>query len=133
MLFISRHARPPCGCGWHFVETIDGIEFLGWKAAVVRLCSNRIVIHADAERANAWRIEPYYSTIKQWSLNMARSGGMLIIWAGENVTLVLPDREKELGKVRDDQIILPVKVRTARGLEPDFIVVEPDDPRVAQG
>lgn len=142
-----RHCNPKTGCnaydtrpqacrgfycGYLRLPDLDD----RWKPSKARFLinfeerSNRIVIHADAERANAWRIEPYYSTIKQWALNMARSGGMLIIWAGENVTLVLPDREKELGKVRDDQIILPVKVRTARGLEPDFIVVEPDDPRV---
>ena len=86
----------------------------------------------DAERANAWRIEPYYSTIKQWSLNMARSGGTLAVWAGSNLTLIFPDREKDLGAVRDDQIIIPVDVRTPRGLERDFIAIEPDDPRVVK-
>jgi hypothetical protein len=121
-------------CGYLRLPDLDD----RWKPAKAKFLinfeerSNRIAIHADADRADAWRIEPYYSTIKQWAANAARSGGTVIIWAGEKVTLVLPDREKDLGPVRDDQIILPIEIRTARGIERDFIVVEPNDPRVVK-
>lgn len=144
-----RHCNPKSGCmayetrpqacrGFYcgYLRLPDLDE--RWKPSKARFLinfeerANRIVIHMDGERANAWRIEPYYSTIKQWSLNMARSGGTLAVWAGSNLTLIFPDREKDLGAVRDDQIIIPVDVRTPRGLERDFIAVEPDDPRVVK-
>jgi len=122
-------------CGYLRLPMLDE----RWKPSKARFLinfedrGNRIVIHADADRAEAWRIEPYYSTIKQWAANAARDRGTVLLWAGSKVTLVLPDREKDLGAVRDDQIILPVETRTARGIETDYIVVEPDDPRVVKG
>ena len=119
-------------CGYLRIADLDE----RWKPAKAKFLinfeerANRIAIHADAERAGAWRIEPYYSTIKQWAANAARTGGTVIVWAGDKVTLVLPDREKELGAVRDDQVIVPVQIRTPRGLETDYIAVDADDPRV---
>ena len=119
-------------CGYLRIADLDE----RWKPAKAKFLinfeerANRIAIHADAERAGAWRIEPYYSTIKQWAADAQRNGGSVMIWAGDKVTLVLPDREKELGAVRDDQVIVPVQIRTPRGLETDYIAVNADDPRV---
>jgi hypothetical protein len=127
--------RPePCrsfNCGYLRLPGLDD----RWKPAKARFLINyetaagRIAIHADLERPDAWKAEPYAATIKQWSLNAARQGSYVIVWAGRNATLVLPGRLKELGPVRDDQLIVAVDIPAPGGTIRDFIVVEPDDPR----
>jgi hypothetical protein len=108
-----------------------------WKPAKAKFLINyesgsgRIAIHADPERPDAWKVDPYIKTIQQWSLNAARAGSYVIVWAGPNATLVLPGRYKDLGPVRDDQVIVAVDVPNASSTSSlrDFIAVEPDDPR----
>ena len=43
---------------------------------------------------------------------------------------VLPNREKNLGRVRDDQFIVTAERRSAGGVDLDVLVVEKDDPRI---
>ena len=52
-----------------------------------------------------------------------------MVWAGSRATIVLPDRDKDLGDVREDQLIVPVKRQTPRGIEIDYELVEPNSPR----
>ena len=128
--------RPdPCRrfyCGYMRIKDLDE----RWKPSRSKFlvnfesAANRIAILADPARPDAWKAEPYYSTIKQWARNAAPHGGQVIVWAGPNATLVLLDRDKPLGAVRDDQFIVADDKRTARGVEADFIVVNSDDPRV---
>jgi hypothetical protein len=119
-------------CGYMRIRTLDD----RWKPSKSKFlvnfesASNRIAIHADPARADAWKSEPYYSTIKEWARNAARNSGQVIVWAGDTATLVLPDRDKILGIVRDDQFIVAEEKRTARGIEVDFVVVDANDPRV---
>ena len=132
-------SRPdPCRgfhCGYLRIAHLDE----RWKPSKAKFLINyedaarRIAIHADPDRPDAWRKEPYYSTIKGWAAAAARDGGYVMVWQGRNAWIVLPNREKNLGEVRDDQIILPVETRSVAGaIERDFIVVEPDDPRVVK-
>jgi hypothetical protein len=120
--------RPePCRgfyCGYLRLADLDD----NWKPAKAKFlinyedAANRIVIHVDEARPNAWRVEPYYTTIKQWAASARRQGGMVLVWAGTRATIVLPDRDVDLGVVREDQLIVPVEVRTARGVEVTFEV-----------
>jgi hypothetical protein len=130
--------RPdPCRsfqCGYLRLADLDE----KWKPAKAKFLinfeagANRIAIHADPERPDAWLDEPYISKIKKWALNAARQGSYVIVWAGHHARLVLTGGIQDLGSLRDDQIILPVEAHTARGFERNFIVVGPDDPRVAK-
>jgi hypothetical protein len=43
---------------------------------------------------------------------------------------VLPDKDRDLGAVRDDQLLLGSTTSSAKGTSYDVIVVEPDDPRI---
>ena len=120
--------RPdPCRsfhCGYLRIAHLDE----RWKPAKAKFLindessANRIAIHADPARPDAWRSEPFYSVIKGWARRKMAGGGTVIVWAGQHATLVLPDRDKDLGIVRDDQLIVPVERRTARGVEIDFVV-----------
>jgi hypothetical protein len=102
-----------------------------WKPAKAKFlvnfesASNRIVIHCDPARAGAWRAEPYYSTIKQWAKNAVRENGLVIVWTGSNAVAVLPDKDKDLGIVRDDDILRASMKQSANGPEYDIEVVAP--------
>ena len=120
--------RPdPCRgfyCGYLRLPDLDD----RWKPAKAKFLinyedkANRIVIHADPARPDAWKVEPYYKTIKQWAASSQRQGGIVLVWAGSRATIVLPDRDIELGDVREDQLIVPIERMTARGAEFTFEV-----------
>lgn len=130
-------SRPdPCRgfhCGYLRIGHLDE----RWKPSRAKFLINyeesakRIAIHVDPDRPDAWRKEPFISAIRGWAQSAARDGGYVIVWAGQRATIITGAKEKDLGQVRDDQVILPVEARTASGLERGFIVVEPDDPRLA--
>ncbi len=133
-IYAQRPAE--CGafyCGYRRIPTIDE----RWKPSKAKFLINyesdtqRTIIHVDPVRPDAWRGDPYYRTIKLWARNAAAEGRMVIVWTGKRATVVFPDRDKDMGEVRDDQFFLPVEVRTPMGLTYDYEVVEPDDPRVA--
>lgn len=120
--------RPaPCRafhCGYLRLAQLDE----RWKPAKAKFLINyedgakRIVIHADPARADAWRIEPYLTTIRQWARTAEREGGMVMVWAGPRVTIVTPAREFDLGEAREDQLIVPLERVTANGVERWFEV-----------
>lgn len=115
-------------CGWRRIPALDE----RWKPSQARLlvnyesAANRIVIHVDAGRPEAWRAKPFYPALRQWSRNAP-----VLVWCGAHLTIVLPDGERDLGEVRDDQYIIPVERQTPQGMRLDFDIVEADDPRAA--
>lgn len=123
--------RPaPCRgfhCGYLRLPQIDD----RWKPSKAKFLINyeaeagRIVIHADPARPDAWRQDPYFKTIRLWAAASRKEGSFVLVWAGSNATIVLPDREITLGQVREDQLIVPVERRTARGIEVTFEVRDP--------
>lgn len=120
-------------CGWRRIAHLDD----RWKPSKSKFLINyeehskRIVIHADPVRADAWRVEPFLTTLRSWARRAATERGLVIVWVGTRATIVMPDREIELGHVRDDQFIIPVERKGPTGPIIDYIACEPDDPRVA--
>lgn len=128
--------RPePCRdfhCGYRRIAQLDE----RWKPSACKIlvnyevAHNRIAIHVDADRPDAWKTEPFYSTIKAWSRTAEGQGGTVVVWTGSRVTVVTPLLERDLGTARDDQFILPVLRHTTQGTLRDFELVEADDPRL---
>jgi hypothetical protein len=56
---------------------------------------------------------------------------MVIVWTGSHAVAVLPDKDRDLGTVRDDQVMLASTTPSAKGPSYDVIVVEPGDPRLS--
>lgn len=127
-IYESRPA--PCRgfhCGYLRLPQIDD----RWKPSKAKFLINyeaqagRIVIHADPARPDAWRSDPYFKTIRLWAAASRKEGSFVLVWAGANATIVLPDREINLGQVREEQLIVPVERQTARGIEVTFEVRDP--------
>jgi hypothetical protein len=104
-----------------------------WKPANCRMVlgyeqhANRIVVHVDASRADAWKKEPFYAQIKTWAKGAARIGGQVVVWQGLDAIVVLPDRDVNLGRVKGTQVIL-MSARPGGGL--DVTLVDQGDPRL---
>lgn len=117
-------------CGYRRIPTLDE----RWKPSKAKLLinfesdKNRVVIHVDPTRPDAWRMAPFYATIKQWAARALAESGMVIVWTGPRMTIVFPDRDKDMGEVRDDQFIVPAEL-PGGGI--DYDIAEADDPRVA--
>ncbi len=113
-------------CGYRRVPQLDE----RWKPAKAKFlvnyetANNRIVIHVDPARPGAWRAEPYYAAIKDWARNAVRSNGMVLVWTGDEVTAVLPDRDKDLGRVRDDQLLIASSRQAPGGIVHDVTVAD---------
>jgi len=118
------HAKPGKGCGIHlarpfvcrgaFCEWMIA-KGLGeeWKperakfALFVRNNGARITAHVDPGAPNAWKREPYYTNFKRWAAEGAlkKPIHLVDVMIGERLTVVLPDREVELGVLRADESV----------------------------
>ena len=109
-----------------------------WKPSKSRMVldyeadANRIVVHVDKDRSDSWRREPYVSEIKRWAIASAQHAGQVVVWQGLDAVVVLPDGEKNIGRVKDDQIIIIAEKMGLAGPVYDVIVMEKDDPRLQQ-
>jgi hypothetical protein len=56
----------------------------------------RIVAHVDTQRPDAWKREPFYSTLKQWAKDGAAKGAQVVVTIGPCRIAVLPDRDVEM-------------------------------------
>ena len=121
-------------CGWMIDATVP--EHWAPKQSrmvlAYNLKQNQIMIHVDADRAGIWHTLPYVDDLHVWAKHAASQGRMLLLRAGREVWALLPDRPKNLGEVRDDQVALGVSEKTPRGTRYDVIVVEAGDPRIAK-
>jgi hypothetical protein len=119
-------------CGYLRIPHLDE----RWKPSKAKFVVNyeaekkRVVIHVDPDRPNAWREAPYHAEIRRWAFAAAREKGLCIVWTGDHAVAVLPNRDKDLGTVRGDQILVTTERRTPGGIVYDCLVLEPDDPRL---
>jgi hypothetical protein len=111
-----------------------------WKPSKSKLLvsfeadKDRVVIHVDPARPDAWRKEPFYSQIRRWGVLAPKEQQQVIVWEGRKAIAVLPNREKDLGEVRVDQLIISTARRgpSRSILDVDAIVVDEDDPRAIE-
>jgi hypothetical protein len=59
--------------------------------------AQKLVVHVDQGSPLAWKKEPHYSDIKRWASEFLERGGMVNIYVGGRVVVVLPDRDVDLG------------------------------------
>jgi hypothetical protein len=93
------YAERPAGCRTfncrYLLDPALGEE---WKPSVSKLVivpgGDRVLVHVDHEHPEAWRREPYYSIIKQWSRHTA--GLPVFLRIGRRLIAVYPSREVEM-------------------------------------
>lgn len=136
-----RHTLPRRGCGIHatrpyicrgaycewMICTGLGPEWKPERAKFALFKTNggrRLTAHVDPGYPSAWRRSPYYENFKQWALEAARQTPdmhVVDVMIREHSTVILPDRDVELGVVAADERVVLTKKITATG---EFIEVE---------
>jgi hypothetical protein len=128
--------RPAVCAAFYCQYRIDAAVPETWKPSVCSMVlhynidENRLDIHLDPSRPDAWRTAPYYGQAKAWAQAMLSTGGLLVIWDGANATAVLPDREVDLGPYRADHVWITTRTPSPQGVRYDVQSLHKDDPRL---
>jgi len=95
-------------CEWMHTSSL-GPEWKPERAkfALVTGEGGHLTAFVDPGSATAWRKAPYFETFKRWSLEAARARPprIVTIRVGSRVTIVLPDREIDVGHVGPDESV----------------------------
>jgi Fe-S-cluster containining protein len=118
-------------CGW-LTDPKLGDEWKPSRSKIIIVPEsdgNRIAAHVHPSRPDAWRKEPFYSTLKDWAIAAAPHRGQVAAVIGRRTLMILPDRDVDLGDVRDDELIVTSERRTPFGIELDAFKMKRNDSR----
>ncbi len=103
-----HETRPPeCRhyhCGW----LIDGSLGAEWQPETAHIIitydldGRRLNANADPLHPDAWRLEPYYSQLKNWAADSLARGGQVWGHVGRHSYVFLPDGAVDMGVMGDD-------------------------------
>ena len=82
------------------------------------------MISVDASRPDAWKKEPYFSMIRQWSKEAPR----VLVLVGTRAIAVYPESIEELGIVDDRHGLAVVQEATASGTRLRTVLMARDAP-----
>jgi hypothetical protein len=118
------HCRPGNGCGIHATRPFVcrgaycewmickglGPEWKPERSKFVLFKKNdgrRLTAHVDPGYPSAWRASPYYENFKIWAAEAVRQDPMHLVdvMVGERLTVVLPDRDVEVGLLAPDELV----------------------------
>jgi hypothetical protein len=97
-------------CGWRLDPNIDSL----WKPDIagflltISLRYGAMLVMVDPARPLAWKVQPYYGRLKEWSGRAFNEGKRIVaVVAGGEATVLLPDRDVPIGVLGpDDEIVL---------------------------
>jgi hypothetical protein len=119
-------------CGWMMDANVPEhwAPKLSRMVLAYKIDQNQIMLHVDGDRADAWTRPPYIDDLRAWAGYAAEHGRVFLVRTVREVWALLPQGPKNLGPVRDEQVVLGARHATPTGPRHDVIVVEPDDPRL---
>jgi hypothetical protein len=88
-------------CGYLTLASI-GEEWKPSRSKIILvqdMGGNRVTAHVDPKRPDAWKKEPFYSTLKNWSKAALPHGGQVLVCVGHRTYRIFPDRDEDLGIV----------------------------------
>jgi hypothetical protein len=150
-----KHCRIGVGCGIYAERPEECVTFNcgylvlphltpEWKPAVSHLIissgvsKDRLSIHVDPSRPDAWRKQPYYGVIKQWAAQALSKRQQVVVMIDKRSIVILPDRDIDFGVVASDEMIVMGETPTLQGMAYEPFVVKRDsglgrDVDMAQG
>ena len=120
-------------CGW-LVDPALGEEWRPSRSHIMLVTEagvNRIAAHVDPARPDSWRRQPFHRTLRSWAAAAARVRGQVVVYVGRRATVILPDRDVDLGAIADDEAIATSGRMTPSGLRLEVFKVRRDDPQIA--
>lgn len=97
---------------------------------LTELEGRRICARVDGGQPDAWRREPYHSTLRKWAAEVAPHGVQVIVSVEDRVFVILPERDVDLGVVADDDHIVTAVRHTPDGPRYNALKLKEDDPRI---
>jgi hypothetical protein len=91
---------------------------------------NRLAIHVDPARPNAWRMHPFYDDIKEWARLASSETTQVVVCVGNRTIVILPDEDVDLGFVADDERVVTGQMMENGRLRMFAIKMHVDDPRL---
>jgi hypothetical protein len=113
-------SRPQVCRGFQCRWTLDpamGPEWQPSRSGLVLVMDSdtRLAVHVDPDRPDAWRREPYLSTLRRLAAMRLPRGEFIFVMEKGRTTVLLPQQEIALGEVGPDDRILLRELPT-RGL-----------------
>jgi hypothetical protein len=131
-------ARPTACRVFHCDYLLQPAFTAEWKPSISRLvvtsdgALNRITVHVDPAKPDAWRRSPYYGTLKQWSQHAAANRGQVVVMIGTRAIVIFPNRDVDLGVVTSDELIVTGERRSPSGSYLEAYVVAREADTAAQ-
>lgn len=86
--------------------------------------AGRMTIHVDPDFPYAWREEPYHSKLREWAAAAVLKGSQIVVSVADHVHMIFPDRDVDLGPMRDNQMIKKWHVSTPMGIRFEASLVD---------
>jgi hypothetical protein len=104
-----------------------------WKPSLAKFIAHaegdQLIVSVDANRPEAWRKEPYFSSIKRWARGEDGFPGGVFVFEGSFCTFLHGSKEQRLGAVGKDQVVITQRRATPGGDEIIPLLVDRGDPR----
>jgi hypothetical protein len=103
-----------------------------WKPAVSHLIitseisEDRLSIHVDPARPDAWRRQPYYNVLKNWVRRSIAQRQQIVVVIGQRQIVLLPDRDVDLGVLAPEEIIAITETPSQGGIAYEVYAVRRD-------
>jgi hypothetical protein len=129
---LAYDTRPTACRVFHCDYLLQPTFTAEWKPSLSRLVvmsdavQNRITVHVDPARPDAWRRHPYYATLKRWSEHARANRGQVVVMIGRRAIVVFPDRDVDLGVMAGDEMIVTGDRRSKNGAYLEAYVVARD-------
>ena len=94
---------------------------------------NRLAIHVDPARPNAWRAQPFYAEIKEWARLATAEAKHVVVCIRDRMIVILPEEDVDLGAVATDERIATGEVVENGRQRKIAFKVQADDPRLQRG
>ena len=97
--------RPPVCRNWFCAWILDtrlGPEWYPLTSKMIMYfesAGSRLCVRVEPSHANAWRKEPYYSQLKQWSRIAVEARQQIVVYINKRVIVILPDKDVDFGEV----------------------------------
>ena len=96
-------------CGWRLDPNLDSM----WKPEIsgfvltISLRYAAMLVMVDPARPLAWKAQPYYGRMKEWSARAFKEDKRIVAMLLGEATVLLPDRDVPIGMLApDDEIVL---------------------------
>jgi hypothetical protein len=102
-------------CAWLRSSDLGEVWYPLNSKMVVDAKGPWITVHVEPAYPTRWREEPYYSQIKNWSKNGVDNGARVLVFVKNRATVILPNKDLDLGEFNDNDQITIGEVPTSGG------------------